>query len=109
MRCMVWFFCGFMLLSEYGWASEDSAVLVAQEEREDQSSGVQGSMTEPVVDPEGESDGMRQFVQEGESRSKKKGRQRDADGSRAPNRFEGEIIIKSRYELNGQPLEVDTD
>ena len=45
------------------------------------------------------------------SKKKKKRipRERDAEGTQAPNRFENEMIIKSRYELNGQPLEVDTD
>lgn len=36
-------------------------------------------------------------------------RERDAEGTQAPHRFENDILMKSRYELNGQPLEVDTD
>lgn len=36
-------------------------------------------------------------------------REKEAEGTQAPNRFGADIIIKSRYELNGQPLEVDTD
>ena len=34
---------------------------------------------------------------------------KDADGSTAPNRFEAETVIKSRYTLDGKPLEVDPD
>ncbi len=36
-------------------------------------------------------------------------REKDAEGTKAPNRFNAETIIKSKYELNGQSLEVDTD
>ncbi len=36
-------------------------------------------------------------------------REKEAEGSQAPNRFEGDPVIKSKYELNGQPLEVDPD
>ena len=36
-------------------------------------------------------------------------REREAEGTQAPNRFDQDLIIKSRYELNGQSLEVDTD
>lgn len=34
---------------------------------------------------------------------------KDADGSEAPNRFEAETVIKSRYMLEGRKLEVDPD
>lgn len=36
-------------------------------------------------------------------------REKEAEGTEAPNRFENDTIIKSHYEYNGQPLEVDTD
>jgi hypothetical protein len=36
-------------------------------------------------------------------------REKDAEGTQAPNRFDQDLIIKSRYELNGQSLEVDAD
>lgn len=36
-------------------------------------------------------------------------REKEAEGTQAPNRFESDNIIKSKYELNGQALEVDTD
>lgn len=36
-------------------------------------------------------------------------REKEAEGSQAPNRFDGDPVIKSKYELNGQPLEVDPD
>ncbi len=40
---------------------------------------------------------------------KKFANDKEAEGTQAPNRFEQDLIIKSRYELNGQSLEVDTD
>lgn len=36
-------------------------------------------------------------------------REREAEGTQAPNRFSTDIILKSKYELNGQSLEVDPD
>lgn len=44
--------------------------------------------------------------------ARKKGntqREKEAEGTQAPNRFEGETSYRSRFELNGKPLEVDTD
>ena len=48
------------------------------------------------------------------SSKKKKGKRargeaKEAEGTEAPNRFEGDPIIKSKYQLNGEPLEVDPD
>lgn len=34
---------------------------------------------------------------------------KDAEGTTAPNRFEAETVIKSRYSLEGKKLEVDPD
>src|SRR4051812_14766188 len=34
-------------------------------------------------------------------------REKEAEGTKAPNRFDPDIINKSKYELDGQPLEVD--
>jgi len=36
-------------------------------------------------------------------------RERETDGTTAPNRFESTTVIKSRYQLNGEYLEVDPD
>jgi hypothetical protein len=36
-------------------------------------------------------------------------REKEAEGTKAPNRFDTEVVIKSDYRLNGQSLEVDTD
>jgi hypothetical protein len=36
-------------------------------------------------------------------------REKETEGTEAPDRFEADTVIKSRYELNGQPLEVDPD
>lgn len=55
---------------------------------------------------------QKQSVQESHAHSKSKSRkpkEREAEGTQAPNRFEQDLIIKSRYEHNGQSLEVDTD
>jgi hypothetical protein len=44
--------------------------------------------------------------------AKKKGkrfREKEAEGSEAADRFEADTVIKSKYEHNGQPLEVDPD
>lgn len=35
--------------------------------------------------------------------------EKEAEGSQAPNRFEADSVIKSRYQLDGEPLEVDPD
>lgn len=46
------------------------------------------------------------------SAKKKKGSnrgERETEGTEAPDRFEANTVIKSRYQLNGQPLEVDPD
>lgn len=52
----------------------------------------------------------------GESKAGKKknvkGRRRgekETEGTEAPDRFEADTVIKSRYQLNGEPLEVDPD
>ena len=34
---------------------------------------------------------------------------REAEGTEAYDRFEANTVIKSRYQLNGEPLEVDPD
>lgn len=36
-------------------------------------------------------------------------REKDADGTEAPDRFEANTVIKSQYKLHGEPLEVDPD
>jgi hypothetical protein len=45
----------------------------------------------------------------GKSPRKKFREQKETEGSEAPGRFEANTIIKSEYQLNGQPLEVDPD
>ena len=42
-------------------------------------------------------------------KSRTKETMKDAEGTQAPNRFEADPVIKSRYTLDGNPLEVDTD
>ncbi len=36
-------------------------------------------------------------------------REKEAEGNKAPNRFEADTVLKSRYKLNGKQLEVDPD
>jgi hypothetical protein len=36
-------------------------------------------------------------------------REKDAEGTQAPNRFDADITFKSQYQYNGRSLEVDTD
>jgi hypothetical protein len=36
-------------------------------------------------------------------------REKEAEGTQAPNRFNSDNSIKSKYELNGEVLEVDPD
>lgn len=36
-------------------------------------------------------------------------REKEAEGTEAPDRFQADTVIKSKYELNGVPLEVDPD
>ncbi len=42
-------------------------------------------------------------------RKVKRVREKEADGSQAPNRFSGDPVIRSRYKVNSQALEVDPD
>ena len=96
-----------ILAGESAWTAEDSALFLAQE-GEDQVLPSQGGKVESNSIKENE--GLDDSTQSTEPQPKKKQtRVREAEGTRALNRFESEIIIKSRYELNGQPLEVDTD
>ena len=96
-----------ILAGESAWTAEDSALFLAQE-GEDQVLPSQGGKVESNSIQENE--GLDDSTQSTEPQPKKKQtRVREAEGTRALNRFESEIIIKSRYELNGQPLEVDTD
>ncbi len=39
----------------------------------------------------------------------KRSREKDTEGSEAPERFEADTVIKSKYSLHGEPLEVDPD
>jgi hypothetical protein len=43
------------------------------------------------------------------SQKGKRIREKEAEGSEAADRFQADTVIKSRYELNGQSLEVDPD
>jgi hypothetical protein len=43
------------------------------------------------------------------SKVRRGAREKEAEGTQAPNRFEADTVIKSQYKLDGQPLEVDPD
>ena len=47
-------------------------------------------------------------VAKGTRKAKRKS-EKEAEGSEARNRFEADTVIKSKYQLNGDPLEVDPD
>ena len=44
-----------------------------------------------------------------EVRKAKRGEVKETEGSTAPERFEGNTILKSQYTLDGQSLEIDPD
>lgn len=39
----------------------------------------------------------------------KHAREKEIEGSEARNRFQADTVLKSKYQLNGEPLEVDPD
>jgi hypothetical protein len=43
------------------------------------------------------------------ARKTKHPREKETEGTEAPDRFEADTVIKSQYELDGKPLEVDPD
>lgn len=66
---------------------------------------------EPVPSPSPETHSTQQGKR-GKHDSTRKGkirREKDAEGTKAPNRFDADINTKSKYHYGGQPLEVDTD
>lgn len=73
---------------------------------------------EPTPDPQPspqtsiDSRPQTQFL-EGDTLPKKRKRsvtrEKEAEGTQAPNRFDADLILKSKYEINGQALEVDPD
>ena len=42
-------------------------------------------------------------------KAKNVNRAKEAEGSKAPNRFEADVVSKSYYRVRGEPLEVDPD
>ena len=72
--------------------------------------GVQALASTPPADPSMNS--KKTGKVSSKSREHKKGksrREKDAEGTKAQNRFEPEINAKSPYQLGGHNLEVDTD
>jgi hypothetical protein len=63
------------------------------------------AQAEPQAEPSG-------VVTERKAQPKKKGprlRERETEGTEAADRFEADTVIKSKYQLNGEQLEVDPD
>lgn len=59
---------------------------------------------------EASSDGAKSAAMRSKKKSKgKRGREKEAEGTQAPNHFEADPILKSKYLHEGQPLEVDPD
>jgi hypothetical protein len=87
---------------ELAWADPQAMGAAAGQSQSSQTSEVSVS-----------SDRERSTQQKTSHKSEKKRKsfsgEKDAEGTLAPNRFDQDLIIKSRYEVNGQSLEVDTE
>lgn len=58
---------------------------------------------------EGRSAGATQRARAKPPQKQKRPREKEAEGTEAADRFEADTVIKSRYQLNGEYLEVDPD
>ena len=84
------FFLGTLILSVFSFSSESRV----------EAQGVPAVEPSPQVAPRGSASpvpGQRRL------------REKEAEGSKAPNRFQTDTVLKSKYTLDGQPLEVDPD
>lgn len=79
------------------WAQDEQA---AEASGGDSASGTESSEPEPTTQP---------AVLIKKPAKGKRIREKEAEGSEAPGRFEADTVIKSKYHLDGQPLEVDPD
>ena len=92
-RVVVWFLLE-LFLFQFAYAEEEKPL-----------SPVQSSAQDPIQNPD-------ESQAKPDKLRKQKGkvtREKEAEGTQAPNRFDADIIFKSKYELNGKLLEVDTD
>lgn len=69
------------------------------------------SVTDVVPAPGGGADAAATSVIDSAPLKKKRyvSREKEFEGTQAPNRFEGDPVVKSKYQLGGQALEVDPD
>ncbi|OFZ19722.1 MAG: hypothetical protein A2X94_16845 [Bdellovibrionales bacterium GWB1_55_8] len=71
--------------------------------------GVQRAEAEESLDREVQPDPKPSPVPDPKQVKGKRGIEKETEGTNAPNRFEADTVIKSRYQLDGEPLEVDPD
>ncbi|MEK6577593.1 MAG: hypothetical protein AABZ55_00055 [Bdellovibrionota bacterium] len=92
---------GFRFLIICLWALSLSSVALSEEfsGEEGASEGETSESEVPVVPIESKSKALKG----------KRYREKEAEGTEAPDRFEADTIIKSRYRHNGEQLEVDPD
>src|SRR6185295_5184196 len=63
----------------------------------------------PAAEFSGESEEDQPKPKAKKSSKGKRRSEKDAEGTQAPDRFEADTVPKSRYQLNGEHLEVDPD
>lgn len=69
----------------------------------------QASRAEEILQPTALPTAQSQEVSKKKTLKGKRTSEKEAEGTQAPNRFEANTVIKSKYQVNGEPLEVDPD
>ena len=93
-------------------ANAGAAYAYAAETATEVESTVQPVSSAQVVSEKGPEKGPEKIETKTKTKTKTKGRrerEKDTDGTEAPDRFEADTVIKSGYKRDGQPLEVDPD
>ena len=99
--------CGSLLSGSSVRAEDAAAPKAAQSGPEAVHAEVEaGKQLDDVVK---DSEASKKTGKKGRKRSQGSSRDKDAEGTEAPNRFEADPIIHSHYHQSGQPLEVDPD
>ena len=112
MKHSPWLILGILSLTQSGVSLAETPIdtlILSQNDEEDRSLVAQDSLSVEALSPDDQNTEDLESQKLPARKSRRISREREAEGTRAPNRFDNEILIKSRYELNGQPLEVDTD
>lgn len=103
----------FVLLSQFSAWADESAAMPPASKIPSAAVPITSTAKSAVGATEAESDSGDDEAPAPVRKTKLKGgkrtREKDADGTEAPNRFQADTVIKSQYKLNGQPLEVDPD